>query len=78
MPRNTALMPQPCRLPADGLEVFAVRVTRGFSWEIQRFGGLVVIKGSETYPDGQQASAAGRVVLDRYRGDAATEAARPT
>ena len=56
------------RAAAKGqLEVFAVRLGTGFTWEVRQFGGLVLAKGAECYASGNDALAAGDVARSQWQ-----------
>ncbi len=60
-----ALLPKP-----DEFEVFAVRATadeRMFSWEIRKFGGLVVDRGDQLFLTAPQAMEAGQGKIADFR-----------
>lgn len=45
-------------------EVFIVKADdRAFTWELRRFGGVVLERGVETFPSGELARAGGEAAL---------------
>ena len=44
-------------------EVFAVRFGTGFTWEVRKFGGVVLASGAERYTSNEEAIAAGQLAL---------------
>ncbi len=54
----------------DGFEVFAVRATgdeRMFSWEIRKFGGLVVNRDDQLFPTAPKPLEAGQNGIAAFR-----------
>ena len=49
------------------LEVFAVRIGTGFTWEVRQFGGLVLAKGTDCYSSSDDALAAGDAARPQWR-----------
>ena len=50
--------------PDETVEVFVTRVSgQSFSWQVRRFGGIVVQEGQHTYPTAQLARQAGEAAL---------------
>lgn len=50
-------------LPVDRPEVFVLRDSQRFRWEIRRFGGVVVVSGTELFRSVAEARLAGDATL---------------
>ena len=48
----------------EGIDAFAVRCAGGFTWEVRRFGGLVVAQSEDCFVTAEKARAAGQATLD--------------
>ena len=50
-----------------GLEVFAVRLHNGFTWQVRQFGGLVLASGQHCFPSSITARTMGLKMLTTMR-----------
>ena len=50
-----------------GLEVFAVRLHNGFTWQVRQFGGLVLASGQHCFPSSVIARTMGLKMLTTMR-----------
>ena len=46
------------------IDVFAIRSASGFTWEVRRFGGLVMAQGDDCFDTAEEARSAGQATLD--------------